>query len=764
MLKTTLLGFPRIGKKRELKSATEAFWKGKISVEELQAVGVRLRRENWEFQHRAGINLLPSNDFSFYDHVLDTCAITGVVPERFKWQGQKVDLSTCFYLARGIAQGKTAHSAPALEMTKWFDTNYHYLVPEFGPDTEFRMASLKPIEEFQEALALGIKTKPVLLGPVSFLKLGKFEGRPIDKSQFLPLLEKLLPVYGEILRRLDGLGADWVQFDEPVLASDLEPFHLQGLKTAYDYLASEAPKLNVLLASYFGELRENLYSVIELPVKAFHIDAVRAPREVDAWLEKLPEDKLLSVGIVDGRNIFARSLKILKKAYRKLGEERLLIAPSCSLLHVPISLEAEDDLDDELKQWLAFAEEKVGEVVTLARALEGRVLPAAIESNARAARERHRSPRIHNPAVKSRAASIAPGDSKRSTPFAKRLKLQRNRFPLPSWPTTTIGSFPQTIDVRRARARYRRGELSAEKYKLFIEEQIRDVIKLQERLGLDLLVHGEFERNDMVEYFGQQLEGFAFTRNGWVQSYGSRYVKPPIIFGDVSRPKPMTVAWIQYAQSLTDKPVKGMLTGPVTILQWSFVRDDQPRSDTARQIALAIRDEVRDLEHAGISFIQIDEPALREGLPLRKDDWTDYLNWAVEAFRLASSGVKDDTQIHTHMCYSEFNEIIEAIAELDADVISIEASRSKMNLLKAFGTFSYPNDIGPGVWDIHSPRVPEVEEIKTLLLKASKVLPPERLWVNPDCGLKTRALEEVIPSPQNIVTAARSLREESSRV
>ncbi len=608
----------------------------------------------------------------------------------------------------------------------------------------------------------------MLLGPVSFLKLGKFENRSIDEPHFLPLLEKLLPVYGEILRRLEGLGADWVQFDEPVLTRDLENFHLEGLKTTYGYLASEAPNLNILLASYFGELRENLNPVIELPVKAFHIDAVRAPREVDAWLKKLPEDKLLSVGIVDGRNIwkndFARSLKILKKAYRKLGEERLLIAPSCSLLHVPISLKAEDDLDDELKQWLAFAEEKVNEVVTLARALEGRVPSAAIESNTRAVRERHLSPRIHNPDVKRRAASIAPGDYKRSTSFANRLKKQRKRFPLPSWPTTTIGSFPQTIEVRRTRARFRRGELSAEEYNLFIEENIRDIIKLQERLDLDLLVHGEFERNDMVEYFGQQLEGFAFTRNGWVQSYGSRYVKPPIIFGDVSRPDPMTVNWTQYAQSLTNKPVKGMLTGPVTILQWSFVRDDQPRSDTARQIALAIRDEVRDLEAAGISFIQIDEPALREGLPLRRTDWVEYLRWAVEAFRLASCVVRDDTQIHTHMCYSQFNDIIEAIAELDADVISIEASRSKMNLLQSFSAFSYPNDIGPGVWDIHSPRVPDVGEIKALLRKAAEVLPAERIWVNPDCGLKTRALEEVIPSLQNMVAAARSLRVEGARV
>ena len=731
-------------------------------------MGAGIRRDNWEFQSRAGIDLAPSNDFSFYDHVLDTCAMVGAVPKRFQWESGKVDLSTLFYMARGIPLDRSKSSVPAMEMTKWFDTNYHYLVPEFSPDTEFRLASLKPIEEFKEALAIGIKTKPVLIGPVTFLWLGKLDNRPVSENHFSELLDKLLPVYEEVLSRLEKLGAEWVQIDEPSMVCDLEPYHHNALGKAYERLVAAVPRIKILLTGYFGKVSSNLDTVLRLPVQGFHIDAVRAESELDRWLKKIPPDRHLSVGVVDGRNVwkneYARSLKILRNAYDRIGNERLIVSTSNSLLHVPISLESEVDLDSELKQSLAFAEEKVAEVVTLARALEGNVSADIIEANAVVADRRRCSQRIHNDDVKKRTAAIKPNDSRRASPFPIRNKLQRDLHPLPAWPTTTIGSFPQTREVRQTRLRYRRGKIPEKEYRRFVEAKIREVIELQERTGLDLLVHGEFERTDMVEYFGQQLDGFAFTRQGWVQSYGSRYVKPPIIFGDVSRPKPMTVDWISYAQSLTKKPVKGMLTGPITILQWSFVRDDQPRRDTARQIALAIRDEVRDLEAAGISFIQIDEPALREGLPLRRTDWVEYLRWAVEAFRLASCGVRDDTQIHTHMCYSQFNDIIESIAELDADVISIEASRSKMNLLQVFSTFSYPNEIGPGVWDIHSPRVPEVEEIKALLCKAAEVLPPERLWVNPDCGLKTRAFEEVIPSLQNMVAAARSLREESSRV
>jgi 5-methyltetrahydropteroyltriglutamate--homocysteine methyltransferase len=574
----------------------------------------------------------------------------------------------------------------------------------------------------------------------------------------------LLPVYAEILRRLKSQGAEWVQLDEPALCLDLTPEQRAAFASAYQQIRQAAPELKLLLATYFGDLRDNLVTACKLPVDAIHFDAVRAPQELARLLAELPADKQLSLGVVHGRNIwrndFERSLNLLRQVAKVVGDERLLVSPSCSLLHSPVSLKHETKLDAELKSSLAFAEEKLSEVGLLAKLVNQSGDSAALLENRKAIASRRNSPRIHNSAVKARAKAVSPADLKRQSVFSVRRAKQQVRLNLPAFPTTTIGSFPQTEDVRVARASFKKGEFSSANYENFLKQKIAECIRWQEEVGLDVSVHGEFERNDMVEYFGEQLAGFVFTENGWVQSYGSRCVKPPIIFGDVSRPKPMTVEWSKFAQSLTKKPMKGMLTGPITILQWSFVRDDQPRSETAKQIALALREEVRDLEAAGLPVIQIDEPALREGLPLRRADWQNYLNWAVDAFRLSASGVRDETQIHTHMCYCEFDDILDSIAALDADAISIETSRSNMELLGAFAQFKYPNDIGPGVWDIHSPRVPSADEMLGLIRAAAKVIPKERLWVNPDCGLKTRRWEEVRPALENLVAAARRARAE----
>jgi 5-methyltetrahydropteroyltriglutamate--homocysteine methyltransferase len=750
------LGFPRIGVRRELKRAVEGYWQGAVSAEELQAAAADLRGRHWQLQRESGIQHIPCNDFSLYDHVLDTAAMLGAVPRRFGWRGDSVDLATYFALARGTDQ-----IAP-LEMTKWFDTNYHYLVPELEPGMEFRLASTKPVEEFAEALALGIRTRPVLLGPVSFLLLGKSKAAGLRP---LALLDGVLPVYQQILGKLAAAGADWVQIDEPVLATDLPPENLAAFRWAYDRLAAAGDRIKICLATYFGHLRENLKEALALPASALHLDLVRAPQQLQPALQMLRDGRMLSLGVIDGRNVWRsdlqRALELLEPAAATLGKDRLLIGPSCSLLHCPIDLEQEHSLDAELRGWLAFAREKLGEVALLTRALnEGRAVVADALAAHRAAFQRRRtSSGVHDPKVKQRLSAIAGKMLQRKGPFAARRQIQQERLKLPLLPTTTIGSFPQTAEIRKARSALKKGEWSAEQYEAFCREEIARVVRFQEEIGLDVLVHGECERNDMVEYFGEQLEGFAFTRNGWVQSYGSRCVKPPIIFGDVSRPKPMTVRWSQYAQSLTARPMKGMLTGPITIMKWSFVRDDQPLRDTAMQIALAMRDEVDDLQQAGIRVIQIDEPALREGLPLGREEWAEYLQWAVEAFRLAASGVADETQIHTHMCYSEFTHILEAIAALDADVISIEASRSDMDLLQAFARFCYPNDIGPGVYDIHSPRVPEVEEVAGRLRKALRWLRPEQLWVNPDCGLKTRGWPEVTAALKHMVAAARQLRQ-----
>ncbi|EDL61598.1 5-methyltetrahydropteroyltriglutamate--homocysteine S-methyltransferase [Gimesia maris] len=761
----TNLGFPRIGAHRELKRAVEKFWSEKISEAELQQIGRGLRETNWKLQQAAGIEQIPSNDFSFYDQVLDTTALVGAIPARFQWTSDAVDLTTYFAMARGGKGGKSVNATTAgvaaLEMTKWFDTNYHYLVPEFKPDQQFQLASTKVIDEFLEAKALGIETRPVLLGPVSFLLLGKSGTADFD---CLSLLERLLPVYAEVLTRLSASGATWIQIDEPCLVLDLTAEQRVAFQRAYDQLSIIPGGIKIALTTYFGPLAENLPTAVSLPIAALHVDLVRAPEQLDDVLEQLPAEVALSLGVIDGRNIwkndFEQSLALIEKAVNRIGADRILIGPSCSLLHSPVDLENETDLDSEIRQWLAYARQKLAEISILTQCVNaGRESVAdALSANRAAMNARRNSPRVHRPEVKERSAAVTEPMLTRKSPYAERRVWQQKTLQLPLFPTTTIGSFPQTEEIRKARAAFKKGELTESAYEQFLQACIASDIEYQESVDLDVLVHGEAERNDMVEYFGEQLEGFIATKNGWVQSYGSRCVKPPIIFGDILRKGPMTVKWTKYAQSCTGKLMKGMLTGPVTILQWSFVRDDQPRSETCQQIGLAIRDEVLDLEAGGIRIIQIDEPAVREGLPLRRSDWHAYLKWAVDCFRLSAAGVEDETQIHTHMCYSEFNDIIEAIAALDADVISIETSRSNMELLDAFVQFHYPNEIGPGVYDIHSPQVPTVEWMVDLLEKALKVLEPRQLWVNPDCGLKTRKWDEVRPALQNMVTAAKTLR------
>jgi len=758
MSMATNLGFPRIGRNRELKKILESFWAGKATAEHLQTTARHIRRSHWQIQQAAGLAQVPCNDFSLYDHVLDTAVMVGIVPHRFA--SVTDDLERYFAMARG-GKGRDGQPGPAaLEMTKWFDTNYHYLVPEFRHDQPFHLASTKPVDEFNEAKELGLSARPVLVGPVSFLLLGKAKE---PSFQPLDLLPGLVPVYEDLFRRLATAGAERVQIDEPCLVTDIDDRVFSALERTYAKLAAAAPALKLLLATYFGSLDEALPRVLKLPVQAVHLDLVRAPEQLDAALAHAPAGLTLSLGLVDGRNVWRTdllpALDLAEKAVKHLGE-RVMIAPSCSLLHIPIDLDDETALDAEVQEWLAFAKQKVEEVGLIARAVrDGRQAVANELAENRAAMNRRRSsPRTHNSEVRARLAAITPAMLERQHTYSERRTVQRARLSLPAFPTTTIGSFPQTDAVRKARAAHKAGKLSAAEYDAFLKEQTAQAIRWQEEVGLDVLVHGEFERNDMVEYFGEQLDGFVFTTNGWVQSYGSRCVKPPILFGDVARRGAMTTAWTRYAQSLTPKPVKGMLTGPVTILQWSFVRDDQPRKDTCWQIALAIRDEVADLESGGAAIVQIDEPALREGLPLRRADWAKYLRWAVDAFRLAAGAARDDTQIHTHMCYCEFNDIIDSIAALDADVISIETSRSQMELLGAFAEFRYPNEVGPGVYDIHSPRVPTQPEVEQLLDKALAVLSPDQLWVNPDCGLKTRRWEEVKPALAAMVAAAKTAR------
>jgi len=771
-LPVSTLGVPRIGPRRELKFALESYWSGKSDAAALLDAAAGLRAAHWARQKALGVTNIPSNDFSLYDHVLDTSVMVGAIPEIYGWTGGPVPLDTYFAMARGSQgndhDGACSHGGhgeprgvPALEMTKWFDTNYHYMVPEFTKGQQFTLASNKPVDEYREAKALGYETRPVLLGPVTYLKLGKSKDPTLDP---VSLIGNLLPVYIEVLRRLTANGADWVQIDEPCLVLDVDEATRDAFRQTYSLFAHALPKLKIMLTTYFGGLGDNLDLALGLPIAGLHLDLVRAPEQLDTVLARAPQGLVLSLGVIDGRNVWRANLPAilerLEPVVGRRGSGHVEIAPSCSLLHVPIDLELETGLDPDLKEWLAFSVQKMGELAVLGKALvEGQeAVMQQLTDSAVAAGRREASEKVHNAAVAARIASVTPEMARRATSFIERVRLQRAALNLPPFPTTTIGSFPQTEGVRKARAAHAKGAITDADYEAFLRKEIEAAVHWQEEIGLDVLVHGEFERNDMVQYFGEQLAGFAFTKHGWVQSYGSRYVRPPILFGDVSRPQPMTVEWWRYAQSLTNKPMKGMLTGPVTILNWSFVRDDIPRSAACRQIALAIRDEVQDLEAAGARIIQIDEAALREGLPLRKADWKGYLDWAVDSFRLASSGVSDETQIHTHMCYSEFNDIIDAIAAMDADVISIETSRSKMELLDAFRTFKYPNEIGPGVYDIHSPRVPETVEITHLLTLARERIADGQLWVNPDCGLKTRMWEEVRPALVNMVTAARQFR------
>ncbi|MBP6018748.1 MAG: 5-methyltetrahydropteroyltriglutamate--homocysteine S-methyltransferase [Burkholderiaceae bacterium] len=756
------LGFPRIGVQRELKRAQEAYWAGSQTAQELEQTGQELRARHWQLQADSGLAYVPVGDFAWYDQILEWTTLLGAVPARFGQNSQEgVALDTLFRMARGRAP--TGTPAAACEMTKWFDTNYHYIVPELAPEQDYRIARSYLFDQVREAQALGHKVKPVIPGPLTWLWLGKgdaFPAGPADVGK-LALLDQLLPVYQQVLTQLQDLGVEWVQIDEPALVMDLPDAWRDAYRRVYQTLSESGP--SILLATYFGGLQDNLSVLDGLPVQGLHIDLVRAPQQLDQVLAVVRDDQVLSLGLIDGRNIWRTDLDHAKSQVAALAAQRgdyLWLAPSCSLLHVPVDLAVEQELDEELRGWLSFAVQKLDELRLLAASLKASpdaTVLQALETQRVALQVRRDSPRIHNPAVQQRMQGIAALNRDRPV-FAQRIQAQQRKLGLPAYPTTTIGSFPQTSEIRVLRRDWRSGALGDAAYEQAIRAEIEKVIRFQERVGLDVLVHGEPERNDMVEYFGELLGGFAFTQNGWVQSYGSRCVKPPIIFGDVARLAPMTVAWSAYAQSLTEKPVKGMLTGPVTILQWSFVRDDQSRATTCQQLALALRDEVQDLEAAGIGLIQIDEPAFREGLPLRRAEWAAYLDWAVDSFRLSTGVVRDETQIHTHMCYSEFNDIIEAIAAMDADVITIETSRSNMELLAAFENFHYPNDIGPGVYDIHSPNVPQQEWMVDLMKKAAGRLPPERLWVNPDCGLKTRGWPETESALIAMVSAAHALR------
>ncbi|MEM8661782.1 MAG: 5-methyltetrahydropteroyltriglutamate--homocysteine S-methyltransferase [Pseudomonadota bacterium] len=749
------LGFPRIGAKRELKFAQEAFWKGALSEAELQRVAQQLRADNWQTQ--SAMDWVPVGDFSLYDQMLDMSFTLGNLPKRVAGlEGSELD--NYFRVARGrSANDSDSNTIFAGEMTKWFDTNYHYIVPEITADTAFSLNAQRLLTQFAEARAAGVNAKPVIIGPITYLWLSKEK----DSCKRLDLLPELLRVYRELLEKLADAGAQWIQIDEPALATELDKEWQDAFGSAYRALNSNRYKL--LLATYFGTLQENLLLACQLPGHGLHVDAVCGRDELKTVVDWLPADKVLSVGAINGRNIWKTDLKAtldwLEPLAEKLGD-RLWLAPSCSLMHVPVDLDSEALLDSDICNWLAFAKQKLVELEVLGKAINfGRAAVAdQLEANSAAIASRNESERVHNPTVKAAVENISAELGKRQSPYDDRAAKQREHLKLPLYPTTTIGSFPQTAEIRQYRRQRNKGELSEEQYREHIRQEIAFCIKEQETLGLDVLVHGEAERNDMVEYFGEQLEGYAFTQFGWVQSYGSRCVKPPILFGDISRPRAMTVEWTRYAQSLTDKPMKGMLTGPVTILNWSFVRDDQSRRESCLQLALAVREEVLDLEAAGVNIIQIDEPALREGLPLRRAEWQAYLDWAVESFRISANGVQDETQVHTHVCYSEFNDIIEDIAHLDADVITIETSRSDMELLEVFEAFEYPNEIGPGVYDIHSPNIPSQEQAVKLMTKAAERIPAERLWVNPDCGLKTRHWDEVIPSLRNMVSAAETLR------
>ena len=764
-MQTTIHGFPKIGHSRELKFALEKYWKGAITLNELEETAKNLRLDNLNFLKNKGLDLIPVGDFSYYDKVLDTCCMVGAVPERFTFDKNKVSRDLYFSMARGI-KSDSGNVAP-MSMVKWFNTNYHYIVPELSADTQFIPADDFILELVDEALEVGIKAKPVLLGPVSFLLLG----RTSDNSRPVELIDRLLPVYEEIISSLAEKGVEWIQLDEPCFAtSQIGGAERLALKKAYEKLSAAAGNTKIVVQTYFDHVGENYSTLASLPVQGLGLDFVYGPENLDLLKkEKFPADKTLFAGVVNGRNIWTfdpdKVLSTLKELESALGgKDRVIVSSSCSLMHVPVSREGETNLPDEVFQALSFAKEKVAEIVAVAEEFEGAEISGDSKAVLSAARESisvSRSSSLrHDPEVQKRLTSLDSNSFERLSPYSKRAEAQKNNLGLPLLPTTSIGSFPQTVELRKARARFRKGELSRDEYENTMREDIRNVIKLQEELDIDVLVHGEPERNDMVEYFGEQLSGYYFTKNGWVVSYGSRCVKPPIIYGDVSRPEPMTVEWAKYAQSQSERPVKGMLTGPVTILNWSFVREDIPRRETCLQIGLAIRDETVDLESAGIKVIQIDEPALREGLPLQEGKQKEYLDWSVDAYKLSQAGVQDGTQIHTHMCYSDFNTIIEEIIRMDADVISMENSRAKGLLLKVFREREYPNEIGPGVYDIHSPLVPETDEMVAHLREILEVLPKERVWVNPDCGLKTRNYEEVNPSLKNMVEAAKIVRKE----
>ena len=750
MIQVASIGYPRIGPKRELKKALEQFWKGEIQEQDLHNVAKNLRKQNWQTQKSAGVDLISSNDFSFYDQVLDAICLLGAVPKRYKWDGQEVNLTTYFAMARG---SQTADlDVPALEMTKWFDTNYHYLVPELSAEQTFKLSSNKPFEEYEEAKQAGFDTKPIILGPLTFLLLAK----GIDGFNTINLLDKILPIYKQIVEKFSQLGAEWIQIDEPILVKDLDSNVVSKIKDTLNQIKSAAGNCKILLATYFEDLNEDVKNqVFESNVDVVHLDLVRGSKNKEYVKNS---NKKLSLGLVDGRNVWKTNLQEKINFIKDNISNDLIIASSCPLLHSPYDLELEQKVPVEIKRWLSFAKQKLLELNVIKGFINDGSHQEALDNNAADIHDRETSKLIHDNAVKDRIKTINKSITERKSSYVDRAKIQKNIFSLPKYPTTTIGSFPQTTDVRQARAKFKRGELDEKSYEKFLEEKTIDTIRKQESIGIDVIVHGEFERNDMVEYFGEQLKGFTFTSSGFVQSYGSRCVKPPIIFGNVSRPKPMTVRWSKFAQEQTKQIVKGMLTGPITILQWSFVRDDQPRKFTAQEIGFAIRDEVEDLEKNGIRMIQIDEPALREGLPLKKKDWKDYLSWSVDCFKISAAVVKDETQIHTHMCYAEFEDIIDSIAALDADVISIETSRSRMELLTTFEKFKYPNEVGPGVYDIHSPRVPSQDEMKILIEKASKLIDPSRIWVNPDCGLKTRGWPETIDALTKMVNAAKELR------
>ncbi|MDC1538398.1 5-methyltetrahydropteroyltriglutamate--homocysteine S-methyltransferase [Pelagibacteraceae bacterium] len=752
MIQVASIGYPRIGPKRELKKALEQFWKGDIQEQDLHNVAKNLRKQNWQTQKDCGVDLISCNDFSFYDQVLDAICLLGAVPKRYKWDGNEVNLKTYFAMARGSQTSEL--DVPALEMTKWFDTNYHYLVPELSKDQSFKISSNKPFAEYEEAKQAGFNTKPVILGPLSFLLLGK----GIDGLNTIDLLDKIIPVYKEVVKKFADLGAEWIQIDEPIFVKDLDSNVVSKIKNTLNELKQAAGSSKILLTTYFEDLNEDVKEeVFASDVDVIHLDLVRGTKN-KGYVKN--SKKQLSLGLVDGRNVWKTNLQEKIDFVKDNVSGDVIIASSCPLLHSPYDLELEQKVPAEIKRWLSFAKQKLQELSVIKGCVNEGSHKAELESNTADVQDRKTSKLIHDDAVKNRIKTINQSIVNRKSSYPERAVVQKEIFALPKYPTTTIGSFPQTTDVRQARAKFKRGELDGQSYDKFLEEKTIDTIKKQEEIGIDVIVHGEFERNDMVEYFGEQLKGFTFTSSGFVQSYGSRCVKPPIIFGNVSRPKPMTVRWSKFAQEQTKQIVKGMLTGPITILQWSFVRDDQPRKFTAQEIGFAIRDEVEDLEKNGIRMIQIDEPALREGLPLKKKDWKEYLTWSVDCFKISAAVVKDETQIHTHMCYAEFEDIIDSIAALDADVISIETSRSRMELLTTFEKFKYPNEVGPGVYDIHSPRVPSKDEMKELIQKASKLIDPSRVWVNPDCGLKTRGWPETIDALTKMVDAAKELRAE----